>query len=470
MKVLLINPSISNIIDPSLPEILLSEEDPMPPLGLMYIAAYLKKYTKHEIKILDCQAEKIDLKKLKEKIQEEKPDVVGITTMTFTLLDVIETIKITKSVDSKIKIVLGGPHPHIFPNETINLWGVDFLILGEGEKPFKKLLDNLENYEELKKIKNLVFKYHGEIINIGLGDLIENLDELPFPARHLTPYKKYSSSMAKRFPVTTMFTSRGCPYKCLFCDRPHLGKNFRARSATSVVNEIEECVKMGIQEIFIYDDTFGVDRQRVLDICQLIQEKKLDISFDIRTRVNTVDEEVLLALKSAGCARIHYGVEAGSEKILKVLKKGITLEMAVKAFKLTRQVGIETLGYFMLGSPTETRSDILQTIRVAKKLKPDFAHFTITTPYPATELYYLGLQEKILPNDYWREFATKPSKSFKPMLWEENLTKEELFKLLKYAYRSFYFRPIYIWQRLKQISSFKELITKALMALKLLKI
>ncbi|MFA6410769.1 MAG: radical SAM protein [Candidatus Buchananbacteria bacterium] len=470
MKIVLVNPPISKIIDPSLPAILLEEEDAMPPLGLMYLAAFLEKNSNHQVEILDCQVEKINHEQLAEVIKEKKPDAVGITAMTFTLLDVISAVQIIKKIDPSIKIILGGPHVHIYPEETITIKDVDYVVIGEGELPLKELLDSISNHQDLYQVKGIVFKDQEKIVNNGARLPIENLDTLPFPARHLTPYKKYSSSLAKRFPVTTMFTSRGCPYRCLFCDRPHLGKMFRARSAKNVVDEMEICAQMGIKEIFIYDDTFAVDRQRVFDICDDIKKRKLDISWDIRTRVNTVDQEILLALKSAGCQRIHYGVEAGTAKILEVLRKGITIEMAQKAFFITRKIGIQTLGYFMIGSPTETRQDVLETIKVAKKLKPDFAHFTITTPYPATDLYRLGLENGILPYDYWKEFAKNPTKDFKPLIWEENLKRDELVALLKKAYRSFYFRPTYIIQRVMKVSSLHELFTKAKAALSLLKI
>ena len=210
-----------------------------------------------------------------------------------------------------------------------------------------------------------------------------------------------------------MFTSRGCPFQCLFCDRPHLGKVFRARSAKNVVDEMEECQKMGIKEIFIYDDTFGVNRQRVLDICSEIQKRKLTITWDVRTRVDTVDEEMLKAMKNANCQRIHYGVEAGAQKILNILKKGITLKQIEKAFRMTKGIGVETVGYFMIGSPNETRKDILETIKLAKKLNPDFVHISITTPFPATGLYYLGLEKKYFPMTIGRNLPKIP----KPILF-----------------------------------------------------
>lgn len=470
MKILFINPPRFNTIYSNLPKFLEEKEDSLPPLGIMYLAAYLEKNSAHSVKILDCQVDNIDYDQLKKTIKNEKPNVIGITAMTFTLLDVMKVVKITKEENPEIKTVLGGPHVHIYPEQTIKIKEVDYCVLGEGEKTLKDLLDNLGNTENLYKIKGIVFKDKDKIINTGPREPINDLDSLPFPARHLTPYQKYTSMLAARFPVTTMFTSRGCPYKCLFCDRPHLGKTFRARSAKNVVDEMEECQKMGIKEIFIYDDTFGADRQRVLNICSEIKTRNLDITWDIRTRVNTVDEEVLKALKEAGCQRIHYGVEAGTQKIIDVLRKGITLEMAEKAFALTKKIGIQTLGYFMIGSPTETKEDILQTIKFIKKLNPDYAHIAITTPYPSTDLYRMGLEQKVLSYDHWKEFAENPTPKFQPPFWEKELSKEELISLLKKAYRSFYLRPSYIFKKILRLKSWKELLTKAKAGLNILKI
>ena len=470
MKILLINPPQFNTISSCMPKVLEQGLDFMPPLGLMYLAGYLKKYSSYDVKILDCQVEELNYQNLKEKILQESPDVIGITTMTFTLIDVIKTAQLVKQINPNIKTVLGGPHVNIYPNETMTIKEIDFLILGEGEEPFKDLLDNIHKIENLYQIKGIVFRDKGRIVNTGERELIENLDSIPFPDRKLLPYKKYFSIISSNSPITTMFTSRGCPFKCLFCDRPHLGKVFRARSAKNVVDEMEECQEIGIKEIFIYDDTFGVDRQRVLDICSEIRNRNLAISWDVRTRVDTVDEEVLKAMGKANCQRIHYGVEAGTEKILKVLRKGVNLKQIEKAFKITKKVGIETIGYFMIGSPKETKEDILQTIKLAKKLNPDFIHVSITTPFPATDLYYLGLEKKILPYDYWQKFAENPKNTFVPFVWEENLTKDELFKLLKYAYRSFYFQPKFIIKKLLKLKSLKELRSKTKAALQLLKI
>jgi radical SAM superfamily enzyme YgiQ (UPF0313 family) len=470
MKILLINPPIENMISSNVPHILEEDDGFIPPLGLMYIAAYLEKNTEHQVEIIDCLPEKIDHNQLAEKIRLAQPDVIGITALTFALIDVIAVIKAAKKINPAIITILGGPHVNIYPDETLNIPEVDFVVLGEGEMPCLDLINNLNDLEKLKTIQGLAFRdENGKICNTGARPLLQNLDDIPFPARHLTPYQKYYSVLSKEFPVTSMFTSRGCPYKCLFCDRPHLGKQFRARSAQSVIAEIKECIRLGIKEIFIYDDTFTVDRQRVVDICQGILKENLNIKWDVRARVNTVDEELLKLMSKAGCIRIHYGVEAGTKRILEVLRKGITLEMAKKAFALTKKSKIITLAYFMFGAPTETKKEALQTIKFAKKLKADYAHFAILTPFPATDAYFLGLQQGVLTKDYWLEFAKNPTPDFKPAFWEKEMNREELVKLLKKAYFSFYFRPGFILKQIVNLKSPTEFIRKFKLGLGLLK-
>jgi radical SAM superfamily enzyme YgiQ (UPF0313 family) len=434
----------------------------------MYIAGYLLEHTRHEIKILDCPIENISYQSLSEKILNEKPTVIGITAMTFTLLDVFKTAEIIKKTDKKIKIILGGPHVNIYPEETIADQNIDFLVQGEGEEIFAALLNNIDDTEALKTIKGLVFKVGDKIINTGKPNLLADLDKLPFPARELTPYTKYYSIIAHNNPTTTMFTSRGCPYQCLFCDRPHLGKIFRARSAKNVVAELEEIEKLGIKEVFIYDDTFTIDRQRVVDICKLILEHKIRLNWDVRARVNTVDEKLLRLMKQAGCMRIHYGVEAGTEKILKILRKNITIPMVKKAFSLTKSAGIETAGYFMIGSPTETIEDIKDTAKLAKELFPDYVHFSVLTPFPATDLYLKGLDSGIIKYDYWREFSKNPTRDFKPPVWEENFKRDQLFKILISMYRDYYLSPKYLIKRLKELKNWDNIKNNAKAGLRLL--
>lgn len=455
------------MIATNLPSFVEEERGIYPPLGLMYIASYVNKNTKHKAEILDMPAEEIDYKNLKNELKKREPDVVGIQATTFTLLDSIKVAKIVKSFNENIPIVFGGPHPTIYPEETVNLPFVDFVVLNEGELSFSELLDSIKNKNKLKRVKGIAYKKNDEIIITDKREFIKNLDELPFPDRKLVPYKKYYSLIAKKTPITTMITSRGCPYKCIFCDRPHLGKIFRARSAKNVVDEMEECIEMGIKEIFIYDDTFTIDKKRVIKICEEILKRNLEITWDIRARVDTVNLEILTLLKKAGCERIHYGIESGDQYILNVLRKGITLTQIEKVFKLTKKVGITTLAYFMIGNPNENFKQIMKSINLAKKLDPDYVHFSITIPFPNTDLYKLGLSKGIF-FDFWKRFAENPSKNFTPEVWCENFTKEELSKLLKKAYKSFYLRPRYIIKTILKTRSFEELKRKLNAGVKIL--
>ncbi|MEJ2068475.1 MAG: radical SAM protein, partial [Deltaproteobacteria bacterium] len=352
-------------------------------------------------------------------------------------------------------------HANLFPDETINLSGVDYLVLGEGEFAFKELLDNLKSQKRLEKVPGLVIKSKvNGVVNTGPHRVIDDLDDIPFPARNLVPYEKYSSLLTRGRVATTMITSRGCPFKCTFCDRPHLGKKFRARSPQNVVDEMEECVNMGISEFLIYDDTFTVDKKRVISICDEIVRRKLDIGFDIRARVDTVNADVLRALKRAGCQGIHYGVEAATDKILKVLNKGITIEQVREVFKLTKKHKIPILAYFMIGNPNETRSDIETTFRIMKQLKPDYVHVTIFTPFPGTKIYLDGLRSGMIKNDFWREFAKNPVMGFEIPVWEEYFKRKELYEMIVKVYRDFYLRPSYVLSRIVKIKSRHEFMKK----------
>jgi radical SAM superfamily enzyme YgiQ (UPF0313 family) len=256
--------------------------------------------------------------------------------------------------------------------------------------------------------------------------------------------------------------------KCIFCDRPHLGKTFRYRSARNVVGEMEDCVNRGIHELFLYDDTFTIKRQRIFEIRDEIKRRRLDVQWDIRARADTLDAEVVSAMKEAGIARIHIGVESGSPRILRIMKKGITVEQAHNAFELCRKFGVISLSYFMLGNPTETRQDIDMTMQFIRKCRADYAHISVTTPFPGTELYRMGLAQGLFQRDYWRDFAANPDEHFQPPAWTENFTQEQLEDMRQQAYRAFYGRPSRLIRQLAAVRSFKELWTKCRVGARLL--
>jgi radical SAM superfamily enzyme YgiQ (UPF0313 family) len=342
------------------------------------------------------------------------------------------------------------------------------LALGEGERTFAEMVNALANGADPAAVPGAAATRNGKLSTTQARPLESNLDTLPQPARNLIDNSLYWSVLAKRRPITTAMTSRGCPMKCIFCDRPHLGKTFRSRSAQSVVDEMEDCIKHGIRELFLYDDTFTIRRGRIFEIRDEIKRRRLDVHWDIRARADTLDTEVVSAMKEAGVARIHIGVESGSPRILKIMKKGITIEQAHNAFELCRRFGITSLAYFMLGNPTETHRDIDMTMQFIRQCRADYAHIAITTPFPSTELYCMGLTRGVFKRDHWREFAADPDENFQPPAWTENFTQQDLEAMRHQAYRAFYSRPGRLIRQLFAVRSAKELWTKARVGARLL--
>ncbi len=456
MKVLLINPPRDNEIRCPTPEVLENNRGSNPPLGLLYIASVLEN-AGHQVRVIDCQVDELDYTEIEAQLREARYDLLGVTVMTFSLIDATKVSELAKQYHPDQPIVWGGPHLHIFPEESARLSCVDYVVTGEGELSISELAEMLEGKRSWKDVTGVGQVKESEYLYNGASESIEDLDELPFVARHLTPYRKYSSILAMGDVVTTIFTSRGCPYKCSFCDRPQLRPNFRARSALNVVDELELCVSMGINEFIIYDDTFTVSKARVHEICDEIIKRKLKIYWDCRTNVNAMDEALLANMAKAGCVGIHYGVEAGTEKIQKVIRKNLKLDKVKTVFELTRKVGIKTMAYFIIGNPSETIEDVEEGFRFLRKVNPDFVHLTALLPFPATEVYLTGLRDGVIKYDYWKEFAGNPDPDFVTPHWPENFSRDELDALIMKGYRSFYLSPGYILRRLKQIRSFSEL-------------
>ncbi|MDD4953555.1 MAG: radical SAM protein [Candidatus Omnitrophica bacterium] len=467
MKILLINPPSRRPLRAEIPLKIDEEIGAFPSLGLLYIATYLKKrMPSADVEVIDARIEKLDSARISGIVKLKNPDLVGITTLTFSLLDVIDTAKAIKAVNPRIKICLGGAHVSIFPKESLSLKEIDFVVAGEGEETFLELAEALTKKEgSFHRIKGLGFKdaQGGSVLN-ELRQLTQDLDALPVPDRRLINYRKCYSLLGKSEFMATLQTTRGCPFRCIYCDQQS-GKALRKRSVESVMREIQELYALGIRDIFFIDDLFTLDKKRVIELCQRIIDKKISIFFKISARVDTVDKEMLKALKAAGCYRIHYGVESGTQRIINRLQKGITLEQAKDAFSWTKEAGIDTFAYFMIGSPGETREDILNSIDFAIKLDADYAHFSICTPYPDTRLYNIAMDEGVVENDYWREFASSPGDDFATRFWTKELSSGELVSLQNYANKRFYLRPSFFVKELSRTRSlvaFKRKVKAAL--------
>ncbi|MDO9541566.1 MAG: radical SAM protein, partial [Kiritimatiellia bacterium] len=288
---------------------------------------------------------------------------------------------------------------------------------------------------------------------------IEDLNHLPFPARRSSSYKRYSSVLAQRSPITVAITSRGCPFNCIFCNR--MGRRYRCHSAEYVLAEFEDIARLGIGEVFIYDDVFTLHRERIEAICRGLITRRHDLIWQARTRVDLVDEAMLALMRKSGCQRLSFGVESGSEKVLKSMRKNIDLNRVEKVFSWCRREGIATLADFMIGNLDETAEDVEKTIALMKRINPDYVQFSICCPYPGTPLYDLARERGVVTGDIWRDFAKNPLREFRSPVWTEYFSEEELIRMTAKAYRSFYLRPMFILKQIRKINSFQQLKTMA---------
>ena len=467
LKALLIYPPKEHLVTSGLPKLVEEELGYYPPLGLLHIATCVRQQSDHQVTVLDAQAEELTYEQVQERVRQVAPDVVGVTAMTFTLYDAWRTAQVVKGVNEDIHVTLGGPHVSIYPAETAGLDGVDSVIVGEAELTFPRFLNALAEGRDLSEAPGVFFRRNGQIARSDARPIVRDLDMLPAPDRRLIRVERYSSLVDTDSFSTTMLTSRGCPNRCIFCANPH--RTFRTRSADAVVAEMEDCLELGISEIYVFDDTFNLRRDRVLAICDRIIERQLPVRWAFRGRVHPLDAEMLSRLKRAGCSRIQLGVEAGTQDVLDRLRKGITLDQVRRAFALCRDAGVTTVAYFMIGSPGETRDHVLRTTDFAREIKPDYPVFCVTIPFPNTEMYREGLERGILSHDYWLEHARSPRKEMRPELWTEFLSPEEIHELFETAYRRFYFRPAYLLASLGKTRSLGELKRKAAGGLRMLR-
>jgi len=322
------------------------------------------------------------MKRLREEIKARDPYILGITSTTPTIYSALKVAKLAKEVDGDITTVIGGPHVTFTANEVLDSSeDVDFVVAGEGEYTMLELLKALEGDRSLKEVKGITFRDKGKIVKTPSRGYIEDLDSLPFPARHLLPMDKYKI-LGRKLTVIHVVSSRGCPFRCIFCSSSALcGKRFRARSVENMLDEIEEAVeRYKTRHVEFIDDTFTLNRRRTAEFCEEVKRRGLDISWNCSSRVDTIDEDLMRKMREAGCSIIFFGVESASQRTLDLIGKGITVDRAVKAINLAKRVGIEVLASFVIGFPWETIEDMKETIRFATKLKPDFAEFSVSTP------------------------------------------------------------------------------------------
>jgi len=423
--------------------------EPMPCIGLAYIAAVLEK-NNVEVQVIDDFAENIGISGILERIKSFRPDIVGISCLTPSAYASYKLSEAIRNYDKNIRIVYGNLHAEIFAKNILRQDLADIIVRGEGEYSFLEIVRAVEGSSSLSGIKGISYKEENSLIENESRPLIENIDELPYPAWHLFPYKKYGAlpfADIKR-PVIGMLASRGCPYSCKFCSKGYLKNSYRMRDPKKVVDEIEYMnEKFGAKQIAFMDLIFPLTKEQGIMFCDEMISRGLskEVVWTCETRVDRVDEELLKKMKEANCGRIMYGIESGVQELLDGVNKCFTLEQVKNAVALSRKVGLKTVGFFMLGLPGETREMSLKSIEFAKSLGLDFAKFAITTLFPGSNLFDMAVSEgRININDIeandWEKFSAFNSNPEELLYVPSGMGASELIELHGKANREFYFR------------------------------
>lgn len=371
MKTLLLNPPSEEVVEPY-------DAPNYPHIGLGYVSSYLRSRNL-PVTVIDARLENITVSDALDRINNIKPDIIGLTAYTQGIVHVASLAQKVKNSHPHIYTVIGGIHATLLPLETLQEFPYfDFVIFGEGEITLYELVDALENRRPLDRIKGLGYRENGEIFINEQREWNSELDKLPFPAWDLFP-------PAGQYPI---ITARGCPFRCTFCTRPY-GSKVRERSPENVAAEFKELVtKYKANNIVFQDETFGVNKKRAMKIADiLIQENMASYAnWGMHSRVDVADYEFLEKMKKSGCVHVGFGVESGNAKILQMSKKGITLERVSQIVKIAKELGLGTSSYFILGFPYETKKTAWDTINFARKLNTDSVSIAIMIPFPRTEI------------------------------------------------------------------------------------
>ncbi len=425
-------------------------------IGLAYMAAVLEEKG-HEVTVIDCPALNLDQETLKSKLASIQPQIIGITSMTPTIQSAVLSAQVAKQACPNSTVVLGGPHATFMDKQVLAKENaVDVIVRGEGEQTLLELAQNAGNPKALDNIEGITFRKNGQAIRNPERPFIQNLDDLPRPAYKHFDLEKYRLFGRKMLPI---ITSRGCPSQCSFCTTSRIfGRPFRARSPKNVVDELEWLQdEHGADAFSFYDDTFTLDKNRALKICEDIKNRKLGIPWDCQTRVSTVTEDMLKIMREANCQQVFFGVESGCQTILDAVHKGTSVEQNKKAIKMAKDAGLFVAVSVMVGYPGETREMLEQTIDLLRQAEPDDAYICVATPYPGTELRTI-IEEKgwKISND-WKKYDTTI-----PVFENPNLSEADVNKIRSKFYDRFY-SPKYVLRHIFKKNFYSKVMARTAM-------
>lgn len=414
-----------------------------------------------DVSLIDCQFLESMEEGLPEEIKRQKPDLIGISCFTPTYSDAIYTANLCRKIAPDVKIVLGGAHPSLYPEDTLKEnASVDFVVFGEGEYTLYELISSIQSGEkDFSDIKGLGYRLNGSIVINGKRGFINELDDLPIPAYDIFPLAKYKIQITsyKRLPTYTMVASRGCPYSCTFCQvKQFLGIRMRYKSPHKLIEEIKFLKEnFNARGIMFQDSTFTFDWNWVKEFCGLMISEKMDMTWMCFTRADRVNEEILSLMKKAGCYGMSYGVESANQKSLDLLKKNVKVEKIVESVELSLKMGFFVTTTYIMGIPGEDEADVRNTINLANKLATHIAHFYLPIPYPESEMFFQCKEDGgIRPVLKWEDFNMFDDEH--PVYVNPRIGARRMKELKKFAVRKYYTNPKVIIRNLKTINSYDD--------------
>ncbi|MBW1886741.1 MAG: radical SAM protein [Deltaproteobacteria bacterium] len=446
MKILLVNP-------PRFEELPVIREERceiverysvLEPYSLLQLAAILRDKD-HEVGLMDANGFDLDNCQIRRKMEEFRPEVLIFRFTPTTFDPDMELSKMAKEVSQDMKTIgLCWTLTSVPDDVMSSARDMDYFVLGEYETVVPKLIDNLDDVEG---VQGLAWrKGDGFTVNPPSKDSLINLDELPIPAYDLLEsLDPYFINTPTDEAFTIMYTSRGCPYECIFCTVAKT--SWKPRSAKSVVGELRYLKdEYDIRLVSFFDETFTIDKQRTLDICQAIVDEKLDIKWYCNTRANLLDEELVKAMSSAGCGGISIGIESGSQKILDTASKRINVDEAKAVIEICKNNDVKVLCSFIFGLPGETWETVEETIQFVKDSLPTGVQFNVAVPYPGTQLHEWAVEKKLLGEIDWRQMYQHES-----IVGTEDMTPEDLNKARYMAYKALYTSPVWYLENVKHV-------------------
>ncbi|MDZ4199785.1 MAG: radical SAM protein, partial [Kiritimatiellia bacterium] len=417
-----------------------------PPLGLASIGAAAEARG-HQVRILDMRVETPTREEVEAEVRDYAPDLVGYYIATFNIRECVAAARFLKTIRPEALSVAGGPNVSLYPRETLEHDCFDFAMRGECDETFPEFLERLAEGKSPEDIPGVALRLPGGGIQVSPAlPFPADLDQLPMPAHHLFR-ARYRYFGASREPYTSMIASRGCPFNCNFCGRVPGSRAVRTRSAEKLLEEMKRVRQLGYREVNFFDDLFTVNRKRVIDLCRALVDARLDMVWSVRARVDSVDEEMLDWMRRAGCRRLYFGVESGSDRTLGLMNKKITTEKARRALHLTRQAGLESVSYFIVGYPGETEADMEQTVQFIRGLETDFSSINMFEPLPACNELVRWMEETRAA-DPWLDYLAL--RTDRLPYFHGSLDRGAVERAFRRCWSAFYLQPR-VWFRLLRL-------------------